>query len=48
MCGPQPSRTLSRLSLGREGWELCWILTEQQLQKEKDGHVLFFKRPLQV
>jgi hypothetical protein len=32
-------------ALGREGFELCWILTEQALQKEKDGHVLIFKRP---
>jgi len=32
--------------LGREGWELCWVMLEQTLQKEKDGHVLIFKRPL--
>ena len=31
--------------LGNEGYELCWVLTEQALQKEKDGHVLIFKRP---
>jgi hypothetical protein len=33
-------------ALGREGWELCWILMEQALQGEKDGHVVIFKRPL--
>jgi hypothetical protein len=32
--------------LGKEGYELCWVLLEQALQKEKDGHVLIFKRPL--
>jgi hypothetical protein len=32
--------------LGREGWELTAILLEQALQKEKDGHVLIFKRPV--
>lgn len=32
--------------LGKEGWELSWILVEQALQGEKDGHVLIFKRPL--
>jgi Domain of unknown function (DUF4177) len=31
--------------LGNQGFELCWVLPEQQLQKEKDGHVLIFKRP---
>jgi hypothetical protein len=30
--------------LGDEGFELCWVLLEQALQKEKDGHVLIFKR----
>lgn len=32
--------------LGSEGWELTWILTEQRLHREKDGHVLIFKRPI--
>jgi hypothetical protein len=32
--------------LGREGWELAWILMNQALQGEKDGHVVIFKRPL--
>jgi len=30
--------------LGIQGFELCRVLPEQQ-QKEKDGHVLIFKRP---
>ena len=33
-------------ALGQDGWELCWILMGQALQKEKDGHVVIFKRPL--
>jgi hypothetical protein len=33
-------------ALGREGWELTWILMNQALQGEKDGHVVIFKRPL--
>ena len=33
--------------LGQDGWELTWILVEQALQGEKDGHVLIFKRPLE-
>jgi hypothetical protein len=33
-------------ALGREGWELTWILMDQSLQGEKDGHVVIFKRPL--
>jgi len=32
--------------LGADGWELCWVLPEQALQHEKDGHVLIFKRPV--
>ena len=32
--------------LGQEGYELAWILMEQALQHEKDGHVVIFKRPL--
>lgn len=32
-------------NLGADGWELCWVLPEQALQHEKDGHVLIFKRP---
>lgn len=34
--------------LGSEGYELCWVLPEQALQHEKDGHVLVFKRPAPV
>ena len=31
--------------LGADGWELSWILMEQSLHGEKDGHVVIFKRP---
>ncbi|MHB9150158.1 MAG: zinc-ribbon domain-containing protein [Thermoleophilia bacterium] len=31
-------------TLGAEGWELCWVLPEMQLQHEKDGHVIILKR----
>jgi hypothetical protein len=33
-------------ALGRDGFELSWILMNQSLQGEKDGHVVIFKRPL--
>ena len=32
--------------LGREGYELVWVLPDQNLHREKDGHVLIFKRRL--
>ena len=32
--------------LGKQGYELCWVLMDQALQHEKDGHVLIFKRLL--
>jgi hypothetical protein len=32
-------------ALGSQGFELMWVLPEMALQKEKDGHVLIFKRP---
>jgi hypothetical protein len=32
--------------LGQQGYELAWILMDQSLQGEKDGHVVIFKRPL--
>jgi hypothetical protein len=32
--------------LGRQGFELSWILMNQALQGEKDGHVVIFKRPI--
>jgi hypothetical protein len=32
--------------LGKQGYELCWVLMDQALQHEKDGHVLIFKRQL--
>ena len=31
--------------LGEDGFELVWVLMDQALQGEKDGHVLIFKRP---
>ena len=31
--------------LGSQGFDLAWVLPEMALQKEKDGHVLIFKRP---
>lgn len=31
---------------GNAGWELAWILMDQNLHREKDGHVLVFKRPV--
>jgi hypothetical protein len=30
--------------LGSQGFELVWILTDQKLHFEKDGHVMLFKR----
>ncbi len=30
--------------LGKEGFELVFVLPEMALQHEKDGHVLIFKR----
>lgn len=33
--------------IGADGFELCWVLMDQQLQHEKDGHVLIFKRPVE-
>jgi hypothetical protein len=33
-------------ALGAEGFELAWILMNQSLQGEKDGHVVIFKRPI--
>jgi len=32
--------------LGTQGWELVWLLPDQNLHREKDGHVLIFKRRL--
>jgi hypothetical protein len=32
--------------LGREGYDLAWVLPEQKLHGEKDGHVMIFKRYL--
>ena len=30
---------------GAQGWELVKVLLQQNLHREKDGHVLIFKRP---
>jgi hypothetical protein len=30
--------------LGAEGWELVTVFLDAQLHREKDGHVLVFKR----
>ena len=30
--------------LGQEGWELATAFLDQNLHREKDGHVLVFKR----
>jgi hypothetical protein len=32
--------------MGTQGWELVKILTHMALHREKDGHVLLFKRRL--
>lgn len=32
--------------LGQDGWDLSWILMNQSLHGEKDGHVVIFKCPL--
>jgi hypothetical protein len=36
-------RELNRM--GSEGWELVRIMTGMALHREKDGHLLLFKRP---
>jgi hypothetical protein len=30
--------------MGAQGWELATVFLDQHLQREKDGHVLVFKR----
>jgi hypothetical protein len=35
-------RELNRV--GAEGWELVKVLTDMALHREKDGHLLLFKR----
>ncbi len=35
---------LSRL--GAEGWELATVFLDVALHREKDGHVMVFKRPV--
>ncbi len=34
--------------LGQQGYDLTWVLLDQKLHKEKDGHVLIFKRPVEA
>jgi Domain of unknown function (DUF4177) len=36
-------RELNRM--GAEGWELVRVMTDMALHREKDGHLLLFKRP---
>ena len=31
--------------MGAEGWELVKVMTSMGLHREKDGHLLLFKRP---
>lgn len=33
-------------ALGGQGFELAWVLRNQSLHGEKDGHVVIFKRPV--
>lgn len=40
----RPKFEASLDELGREGYELTWVFMDQRLHKEKDGHVLVFKR----
>jgi hypothetical protein len=37
-------RELNRM--GADGWELVRVMTDTALHREKDGHLLLFKRPL--
>jgi hypothetical protein len=32
-------------ALGKDGYELAWVLPDQQLHAEKDGNLFIFKRP---
>ena len=32
--------------MGAQGWELVKVLTDMNLHREKDGHVLLFKRAI--
>lgn len=34
--------------LGADGFELVWVLMDEKLHGEKDGHVLIFKRPAET
>jgi hypothetical protein len=39
---PALEKELNRM--GAEGWELTKVLTDMALHREKDGHVLVFRR----
>ncbi len=39
---PELERELNRM--GAEGWELVTVLPDVALHREKDGHLLLFKR----
>ena len=41
---PELERELNRM--GADGWELAKVMTGMALHREKDGHVLVFKRPM--
>jgi hypothetical protein len=34
--------------LGNDGYELSWVLMNQKLHGEKDGHVFIFKRRMKA
>ena len=40
----RPELEKSLTELGAEGWELATVLLDTALHREKDGHVLLFKR----
>jgi uncharacterized protein DUF4177 len=40
----RPEFEQSLQELGAEGWELATVLLDVNLHREKDGHVLVFKR----
>ena len=40
----RPAFEASLDELGRAGYELSWVFMDQKLHREKDGHVLIFKR----
>ncbi|MDQ3121756.1 MAG: hypothetical protein M3Q59_04375 [Actinomycetota bacterium] len=40
----RPAFEASLDELGRAGYELSWVFMDQKLHREKDSHVLIFKR----